>query len=217
MERELGTFAEGEAFEKLFALASAEAKAAAEESDRAAARVKERETESRRLTAEKAAAEGAYRQAVSALKAAPPADPDKAAALEKAAAEAETKEKELTARAGALGSEIGTMTARIGTKRTIEKERRAVSERYDTAGLLVKALKKGNNSEALVAFVAEEYIREITAGASARLNALTGGKYTLEYDGEFSVRDFFRGNRPRRVQTLSAERRFSRRCRWPWP
>ncbi len=208
VERELGTFAEGEAFEKLFALASAEAKAAAEESDRAAARVKERETESRRLTAEKAAAEGAYRQAVSALKAAPPADPDKAAALEKAAAEAETKEKELTARAGALGSEIGTMTARIETKRTIEKEKRAVSERYDTAGLLVKALKKGNNSEALVAFVAEEYIREITAGASARLNALTGGKYTLEYDGEFSVRDFFRGNRPRRVQTLSGGETF---------
>ena len=73
---------------------------------------------------------------------------------------------------------------------------------------MVKALKKGNNSEALVAFVAEEYIREITAGASARLNALTGGKYTLEYDGEFSVRDFFRGNRPRRVQTLSGGETF---------
>ena len=144
-----------------------------------------------------------------------------AAAAEAAAADKKVKAREseikrlaadkaeLRQQIGGLNEKINGMASRIADKRAIEAGYRSLSERFDTAGQLIKALRKDKNGAQLIDFVAEEYIREFTAEASSRLNGLTGGKYTLEYtDGDFYIRDFLNGNQPRRTQTLSGGETF---------
>lgn len=209
VERALGAFAEGREYEDAAKAAEKAAEAAAAEAAAADKKVKARESEIKRLAADKAAADGAYGQAVAALKPAPAADKAAVEALKLKAEAKEAELAELRQRIGGLNEKINGMASRIADKRAIEAGYRSLSERFDTAGQLIKALRKDKNGAQLIDFVAEEYIREFTAEASSRLNGLTGGKYTLEYtDGDFYIRDFLNGNQPRRTQTLSGGETF---------
>lgn len=64
-------------------------------------------------------------------------------------------------------------------------------------------------SNAFLEFVADEYIKDFTVNASAVMQRLSGGNYTLEYENrKFFIRDFLNGNKARGVNTLSGGETF---------
>lgn len=111
----------------------------------------------------------------------------------------------LTGEISAESSELTKIKADYEQKKTYEKEGKIFSHKNDLASALYKLFKGGG----LLEFIAEEYIKDFTLVASEKLNELTIGKYTLEYEqGEYWVRDFFRGNERRKVKTLSGGETF---------
>lgn len=88
----------------------------------------------------------------------------------------------------------------------IELERLHVVKQYEQLQQLYTVL-RGN---ALVDFIAEEQLVQISRDASARLGSLTRGRYALEIDssGAFVVRDDANGGVKRAVTTLSGGETF---------
>lgn len=80
----------------------------------------------------------------------------------------------------------------------IEEKLRAVEKEKGIAEKLFAVVK----NKQLVEFVAEEYLSAIAIDARTTLATLTGGAYSLVYDGEFLVEDYMRGIR-RKVDTVS--------------
>ena len=87
----------------------------------------------------------------------------------------------------------------------IENELPAVVKILDDAKELSSLLR----GKALVEFIAEEYMVEITRNANDKLNMLMGGRYELEFnENNFVVYDNFNDHLPRPVQTLSGGETF---------
>lgn len=87
----------------------------------------------------------------------------------------------------------------------IELELPDVIKKLDDAKELLGLLR----GKALVEFIAEEYMIEITRNASNKLNMLMDGRYDLDFvDGNFAVYDNFNDHKPRIVQTLSGGETF---------
>lgn len=87
----------------------------------------------------------------------------------------------------------------------INKELPDVISKIDDAKELLSLLR----GKALVEYIAEEYMVEITNNASKKLNMLLDGRYELEFkDGSFAVYDNFNDRKPRAVQTLSGGETF---------
>ena len=79
----------------------------------------------------------------------------------------------------------------------------------ETAELgLCERLEKVLANHNLLNFIAEEYLAEISAGASATLLMLTSGRYDVVYDGEFFVSDNLNCGELRPVSTLSGGETF---------
>lgn len=206
IERDLGAFYAGEDFAAEKQKAERDAATAGQQADALKEKARQLEEQLKKANETRADAEGAYRSAAAAVKQAPPFDSAVTESLERRIAETEAKKSAAAAEVATLAAEIERMQKRVAEKRALEADKKALSGRIDTAALLARAL----YAQGLMSFVTEEYIRRFTAHASARLNELTGGKYTLEYDaeGEFAVRDFLNGNQSRRTQTLSGGETF---------
>lgn len=206
VERDLGAFYTDETFQTQKRKAEQDAATAKRQADALKEQARNLEEQWKKATEARAAAEGAYRSAAAAVRQTPPYDPSATESLERRIAETDAKKSAATAEVATLTAAIERMQQRVAAKRELEAAKKALTGRIDTAAVLSRAL----YGQALMSFVTEEYIRRFTAHASARLNELTGGKYTLEYDaeGEFAVRDFLNGNQSRRTQTLSGGETF---------
>lgn len=159
----------------------------------------------KRLQAEKAKAEGEYAAAVRAVVEAPEVTVEAVSAAELALSKVREARETLLKTQTEAETRCRDDESKLAEKKVLTSEKRALDLRRDTAETLAKLMK----DKALVKFVAEEYIRAFTAAASVRLNALSGGKYTLSYeDGTFSIGDFLNGNSKRRVVTLSGGETF---------
>ena len=90
-------------------------------------------------------------------------------------------------------------------KKQKEKEYAEKEKRYG----ILKELKELTKGDAFTNFVADAFIEEITADASARMSDLSSGQYTLFYNGEaFFVKDYFSAGESRNVSTLSGGEKF---------
>lgn len=108
--------------------------------------------------------------------------------------------------AGGMEAEAKSLRERLNKKKELAAEKREISKTLERV-LELNACVKGDNK--LLSFVAEEYVQSFTAAASETLSRLTGGKYTLIYEGgEFWVEDFFADNARRKVKTLSGGETF---------
>ena len=103
-----------------------------------------------------------------------------------------------------LETKIEETEAKLAEANAVRKRRNEVAAR---AALLEK-LEKVLSNHNLLNFIAEEYLTEISAGASVTLLTLTGGRYDLVYDGEFFVTDNISCGERRPVSTLSGGETF---------
>lgn len=105
----------------------------------------------------------------------------------------------------ALTTRIADIEKRLEAKKELEKEHAEKEKRYGN----LKELKDLVKGDAFTDFVADAFIEEITADASARMSDLSSGQYTLFYnDGAFYVKDYFSAGESRNVTTLSGGERF---------
>ncbi|MDR1093864.1 MAG: SMC family ATPase [Clostridiales bacterium] len=133
------------------------------------------------------------------------------AALKAAAAAAAAGERAAYNEEGALRDRKARSEAALDERRRafaalreIDKALRAKTAESD----LIKRLQSALMGRALMGYVAEEQIYDFTDAASQRLSRLTGGRFNLEYDGEFVVIDNMSGGRRRGVSTLSGGETF---------
>lgn len=113
--------------------------------------------------------------------------------------------KDLTGSLGALERRITEMSARLKRRNELEQNRKKLGAELGCVQELRQVL-RGN---ALVDYVANQYLEDITRMASERLMFLTGNRYALELgeDG-FIVRDMERGGAERATSTLSGGETF---------
>lgn len=130
------------------------------------------------------------------------------AEMNAANAKAETlraRAKELTASLGALERQISDMSTRLARRTELQSQTEKLRRELDSVTDLKQVL-RGN---ALVEYVANQYLEDITRKAGERLMFLTGKRYNLELgvDG-FIVRDMELGGAPRATSTLSGGETF---------
>ena len=113
--------------------------------------------------------------------------------------------KELTASLGALERQISDMSTRLARRTELQSQAEKLRRELDSVTDLKQVL-RGN---ALVEYVANQYLEDITRKAGERLMFLTGKRYNLELgvDG-FIVRDMELGGAPRATSTLSGGETF---------
>lgn len=87
-----------------------------------------------------------------------------------------------------------------------QNERAATVKRAD----IFADIKKLTHGNAMLNYVAAEYIEEFTETASEILGTMSGGKYSMAYDsdGGFVVTDYLNGGKSRRTDTLSGGEMF---------
>ena len=87
----------------------------------------------------------------------------------------------------------------------IDKKLPILTQKLDDAKELINVLR----GQALVQYIAEEYMQEITQNASSKLEMIMGGRFELCYENkDFVVYDNLMGRKPRIVQTLSGGETF---------
>lgn len=176
--------------------------------------IKARETEQKRLTAERDGAKAAVETLEKSLASAraecpvdmPQFDEDgyrqkRALETEQETAYAE-RDKEIALKDAAL--KLLTEKSEILLQK--QNERAATVKRAD----VYADIKKLTHGNAMLNYVAAEYIEEFTATASEILGEMSGGKYSMSYDSEggFVVTDYLNGGRARRTDTLSGGEMF---------
>ena len=123
-------------------------------------------------------------------------------------AQALQKQADLNAQIGALSNEVERMQSLLAHKKELDKQAETLERNVHTAEEL-KTLLRGN---ALVKYIAQQYLAEITVNASDRLEALSSGKYRLvlnvERDNEFLICDLQNGGILRPTTTLSGGETF---------
>ncbi len=121
------------------------------------------------------------------------------------AGQLKSRVKELTGALGAQERRIDELTQRVKRRGELEASRVKLSAELKNVQELRQVL-RGN---ALVDYVANQYLEDITRMASERLLFLTGNRYALELgeDG-FTVRDMERGGAERATSTLSGGETF---------
>lgn len=113
--------------------------------------------------------------------------------------------KELAESLGALKRRITDMSERLKRRGALEAERAKLGAELDR----VRELKQALRGNALVDYVANQYLEDITRVASERLMFLTGNRYALKLDADgFAVRDMERGGATRATSTLSGGETF---------
>lgn len=104
-----------------------------------------------------------------------------------------------------LKLEINIMEEKFAQVESIKKELEVVDKKYTTAKELYSVLK----GKALLEYIAEEFIDDISYMASERLQVLMDGRYELKYENkEFYVVDNFNDATKRPVSTLSGGEMF---------
>ena len=99
-----------------------------------------------------------------------------------------------------LQYEIGTLETKLATLTGLKKEQ----EKIDKEFMLAKELYEVLKGKALMEFIAEEFIDDISFMASNKLQVLMDGRYVLKYQNkEFFVIDNFNDANVRPVSTLS--------------
>lgn len=99
-----------------------------------------------------------------------------------------------------LGYDIKIREQKLNEILLLTRELDVVNKKYDAAKELYTAIK----GKALLEFIAEEYIDDISFMASSKLQVLMDGRYELKYsDREFFVLDNFNDGALRPVSTLS--------------
>lgn len=86
----------------------------------------------------------------------------------------------------------------------IEKDLKEIIKEQELLDKLLQVVDRRK----LLEFIADEYLKEITKLARKTVFSLTGGKYGLEYKGEFCVTDNLNGGITRSVSTLSGGETF---------
>lgn len=171
--------------------------------------LKSRDSERKRLEAEKAAASGSVSSCVKSeadLKVDEPNEKEEKATL--CAVNDLKKEKDgLLVESASLVLRADNGEKELAIKREKEAEKKSLSARADDLSKLAQLLK----GDRFLEFVSEEYIGDFTVDASDTLAKMSGGCYTMGYEpnkGEFFVRDFRAGNAERNVRTLSGGETF---------
>ncbi|MBO5223595.1 MAG: SMC family ATPase [Clostridia bacterium] len=125
--------------------------------------------------------------------------------VEKSLRETEEKMIKTVSEKSALCARIEQTEKLFEQKKQKEKEYAEKEKRYG----ILKELKELTKGDAFTNFVADAFIEEITADASARMSDLSSGQYTLFYNGEaFFVKDYFSAGESRNVSTLSGGEKF---------
>lgn len=116
-----------------------------------------------------------------------------------------TERERLIASAASLEATLEVMRANLERKRGFEKARADKRKRYDILSDIYKLV----SGDKFIEYVAEEYILQFTSAASAVLSDITGGKYTLDYNGgAYYINDFLSGGMERKASTLSGGETF---------
>ncbi|MBR2988811.1 MAG: SMC family ATPase, partial [Clostridia bacterium] len=105
---------------------------------------------------------------------------------------------------GTKGEKIKVLTENLAKKKGFETGRK----KLETECKKYADLSKMFYGDGFRNFIVGEFIKEVTEVASIKLASLTGGKYTLEYDGDFFVYDFLSNNEKRSCKTLSGGETF---------
>lgn len=113
------------------------------------------------------------------------------------AVQAELRETDAAIAAGKMKAED--YRGKLEKKKELEKKCAETRKEFGLIDQLSSLVKK----QALMEFVADEYLREIARSASGTLSELTLGRYSLDYDKEFFIADNLNGGMPRGVNTLS--------------
>ncbi len=96
-----------------------------------------------------------------------------------------------------------------GMEEQLEKYKslKAESDGHAKRADMYKTISDMTKGKAMLDFVATEYIQAFTAAASNILGSLSGGKYSMRYDGGkdggFMVSDYLNGGKTRKTDTLS--------------
>jgi exonuclease SbcC len=159
----------------------------------------------REAAAERAADEGAFvREAAAALAGLVEVDAE-AHALAEVVELAETARTEAARRTAEARGEVERLRERLerlGQLMAEVEEHRARRARFD-------ALAKELRADRIVAFLQQEALQVLATAGSARLAALSSGRYGLVYeDDEFSVVDTWNGEERRSARTLSGGETF---------
>lgn len=148
---------------------------------------------------------GALNEKKSSQKAVEKVDESELALAIKSESELKAKRDELYKSVGSLESRIKTEKEMLEKKENYAKDMKKVKTEYEKYHDLAKLF----YGDGFRNFVVSEYLKDLTVVASAKLSALTGGKYTLEYDkDDFFVYDFLSGNEKRSCKTLSGGETF---------
>ena len=99
---------------------------------------------------------------------------------------------------------IDRFNERLNIKKSLEKERSAISRQYDQ----IEKLRKLFYGNAFMEFVAGEYLADISSAATETLLRLTNGRYFIRYEQGFYVGDNFNAGTLRSVNTLSGGETF---------
>ncbi len=119
--------------------------------------------------------------------------------------QAKAEREQLIALAAGKSKELEIMQKDLAKKRDFEAEKSVKKQSYDIYSDIYKLV----SGDKFIEYIAEEYILQFTSSASLVLNDITGGKYTLEYEGGvFYVRDFLSDGMRRKASTLSGGETF---------
>lgn len=125
-----------------------------------------------------------------------------------ASAKAETlgkRVKELIGTLGALEKQIEDMTSRLKRRSELEARHAKLAKQFES----VEELKQVLRGDALVEYVANQYLEDITRMAGEKLMFLTGNRYGLGVNREgFVIRDMAHGGVERAAASLSGGETF---------
>lgn len=206
---QLGGLTDFEKYESALTAAKADTELSQKRYDEFKKNIEERESIHKRLIAEKASALGAYESCAESAKSRKCEKPD-----DKKARECECLLKDAEDRRDGTRTLISTLKIGIeadekelAVKREKESAKRRLSAQADRLSQLMKMFK----GDAFLEFISQEYIEDFCVDASEYLSRMSGGCYTLGYDGgdsDFYVMDFRAGNLKRSVKTLSGGETF---------
>lgn len=207
LSEQLDGLTDNDKYEKALSAAEKDVAAMQKEYDEFKKSVDERESNHKRLIAEKSSALGAYESCVRSADAVKCEKPDekKMKECEQSLEEAETQRDTVRNEISVLKIGIEADEKELAVKRVKESAKRRLTARTDRLGQLMKMFK----GDAFLQFISQEYIEDFCVDASEYLSRMSGGCYTLGYDGnDFFVMDFRAGNLERSVKTLSGGETF---------
>jgi len=154
--------------------------------------------------AERRAAAQARRASAEAGLAGRSYDPEEHRALRERAADLQRRSEEGNAALGEAQQELRSLRGRLADLAELV----ARAEELEARHAVLHSLEQSLRSNQFEAYVLGHALADLAVNASVIINELTDGRYELDYDGEFYVRDTWMDPHRRSVKTLSGGESF---------